>query len=111
VVEFHEISEKEWEKMPPALPPKPPNQWETLLAAVAAGKIVRVKVHPDRIKGMRIGMARVAASRLNMKLEFRTEGDELAIRRSDTPIEPKEPRERKPRRQKAKGEEPEEEEA
>ncbi len=99
MVEFHEISEKEWEKMPPPQPSKPPNQWEDVLEAVAAGKIVKIKVG-EKHKGVRIGLARTAASRRNMKLQFRLENGELAVRKDDRLIEPKEPRERKPRRRK-----------
>ena len=88
MVEFHDISEMEWEHMPSPKPPKPPNPWDELLGAVEAGRIVMIDVPQEKLRGVRIGIARTASARHGMKVDFRYEDGHLAIRRSEKSVTP-----------------------
>jgi hypothetical protein len=99
MVEYKEIPEREWEKYPPPTPPRPPNQWDEVLGVLEGGKIVELAVPEEKIRGTRIGLARSASTR-GFKLEFRYQNGKLAVRRSEKPLPPREPKERKPRAKK-----------
>ncbi len=94
-------SEEEWEKATPPQPPKKQNPWLDVIDEVEAGQIRRIPVADmNKLKGLRIGLARLAASR-QMKLEFRILDGNLMVRRSGREYqapEPKPPSERKPGR-------------
>jgi hypothetical protein len=99
VVEYKEITDREWEKYPSPTPPRPPNQWDEVLGVLEGGKAVELAVPEEKIRGTRIGMARSASTR-GFKLEFRYQDGKLAVRRSSKPLPVREPRERKPRTKK-----------
>lgn len=104
MVQFRELKDEEFERIPPPIPPKPPNQWDEILGVLESGKAIDLDVPEGKIKGMRIGLARAAASR-GMKLEFRPHDNDkrLAVRPAGE-LPPREPKERKPRTPKEKEE-------
>lgn len=80
MVSFRVISEKDWEKLPAPKPPAPPNPWDEVLGQLAEGKVIQMDVEDDKVKGVRIGLARSAANR-GMKLEFRQLGGTLSVKK------------------------------
>jgi len=106
MVDFKEITEREWEKFPPPTTPRPPNQWDEVLGVLEGGKLVELAVPEEKLRGTRIGLARSASTR-GFKLEFRYLAGKLAVRRSSKPLPPREPKERKPRAKKTVMEETE----
>lgn len=99
MVRFREITEQDWEKLPEPKPPRAPSQWDEVLGVVESGKIVELDIPEDKLKGTRIGLARVAATR-GFRLAFRSEGDKLAVRKSDKLLEHKQPKPRQTRKSK-----------
>ncbi len=97
---FEKATKHEWDIAPPPQPPKKASPWLPLLAEVKSGQIVKIPVGEEaKLKGLRIGLARLAASQ-QMKLEFRILDGHLLVRKSEQeyqPPEPKPPTERKPR--------------
>jgi hypothetical protein len=100
MMEFKTIDEKEWEKFPKPEPPKAPNRWDEVLGVLEGRQIVEMPVAEDKLRGVRIGLARSAATR-GFKLEFRYAHGRLAVRRSEMPVPPRQAKERKPRSRKA----------
>ncbi len=89
-MDFTEITEKEWASLPASTPAKAPRPWDAVLDAVEKGKIVQLEVVGDKqLRGTRIGLARSAALGRGMKLEFRVQGNTLAVRKSDKPMKVK----------------------
>ena len=107
MVEFKTIDRKEWDKFPTPQPTTPTNRWENVLVALESGGIVELQVPEDKLRGTRIGLARSASTR-GFKLVFRYDHGRLAVRRSDTLLEPREPKARKPRAKKGQNETSEE---
>lgn len=79
---YREISETEWERIPAPKASRPPNPWDEVVALLEAGKIVELEVSEEKLRGTRIGIARLAASR-GFRVEFRPHDGHLAMRRSD----------------------------
>ena len=100
MIDFKKIDQKEWEKFPEPQIAKAPNRWDEVLGILEGGDIVEIPVAEEKLKGVRIGLARSASSR-GFKLEFRYTSGRLAVRRSESPLAPREPKERKPRAKKA----------
>jgi hypothetical protein len=89
MMDFVEISEKEWASLPSSAVSKTPRPWDAVLDRLESGKIVQLEVAGDKaLRGTRIGLARSAAFR-GMKLEFRVQGNTLAVRKSDKPVKAK----------------------
>jgi hypothetical protein len=94
VMDFTEISEKEWASLPSSSPAKGPRPWDAVLDRLESGKIVQLEVAGDKqLRGTRIGLARSATFR-GMKLEFRVSGNTLAVRKSDKPVKARVPKEK-----------------
>lgn len=107
LIDFKKIGEKDWEKYPVPQVQKPVNRWDEVLGVLEGGSIVELPVAQEKLRGVRIGLARSAARR-GFKLEFRYNEGKLAVRRSEEPLAPREAKERKPRTRKAAAEPPEE---
>jgi hypothetical protein len=103
MVDFKKIGEKDWEKYPVPQIIKPLNRWDEVLGVLEAGEIVEIPAPEEKLRGMRIGLARSASTR-GFKLDFRYTDGSLAVRRSDKELPVKEPKERKPRTRKSKDE-------
>jgi hypothetical protein len=82
------------------------NRWDEALGVLESGKVIVIPVTEDKLKGVRIGLARSASTR-GFKLDFRYLDGRLAVRRSEKPLPVREPKERKPRTRKAKTEDEE----
>ncbi len=93
MVTFRKITQREWEKYPEPTPPKPTNRWDEVLGVLDGGDLVELEVTEDKLKGVRIGLARSASTR-GFRLDFRYMDNKLAIRKSTKPVAPKEPRTR-----------------
>jgi hypothetical protein len=102
-IAFKKINQKDWEKYPEPQIVKPVNKWNEVLDVLQAGDIVEIPVANEKLKGVRIGLARAAAAdNRRFKLEFRYTDGKLAVRKGVDlpPREEKESKERKPRTKK-----------
>jgi hypothetical protein len=89
MAEWHKISQREWDALPPPTSKKRESVWKDVLDELKEGEIIALVVPEGKLNGWRIGLARGAAS-LNMKLEFRQSGEQLIVRKSGQPYERKE---------------------
>lgn len=91
-MQWHEMSVQEWELLAPTTKGSP-SPWDRALDEIEAGTIVRIEpAEGQTIRGVRIGIARRAATR-GMKLEFRQIGESaLAVRKSSQPYQPRTPK-------------------
>lgn len=78
---YREISETEWQRIPAPKPARPPSQWDEVVALLESGTIVELEVSEEKLRGTRIGIARLAASH-GFRVEFRPHDGHLAMRRS-----------------------------
>jgi hypothetical protein len=90
-IKFKRLTKEEIAKLPPKkTPAKRADRWDEILDAVAEGDVISIPVEPpDSLRGMRIGVARVATGeRWRMKLEFREldDGRTLVIMKSEEPF-------------------------
>jgi hypothetical protein len=89
---FEIISEDEWQQMPPPQPSKVSTEWDEVLGLLEQGKIVQLRVKDQKdLKGKRILLGRRASTH-GFRIESRVEGDRLALKKSDKPLEQKKPK-------------------
>ncbi len=89
---FEKATKHEWDQAPPPQPPKKESPWLPLLHEVKSGQIVKIPVADEaKLKGLRIGLARLASSQ-QMKLEFRILHGNLLVKQSESPYQPPEPK-------------------
>ena len=103
---FEEMTPEEFEQLPePNSQPKVDPVWESLLDRLEGGGIVRIPVVENEVRGLRLAVWRRATKR-GFKVTLRYGDGFLAVRRSDQPIQEREPEPpTKGRRQKRKTEE------
>jgi hypothetical protein len=88
-VKFEIVEEAAWDALKPTSEKKP-GFWDEVLGVLESGKIVTLDVTPETLKamgfktigGVRIGLGRTATGR-GMRLDYRTQGNTLAVRRVD----------------------------
>ena len=88
MLQYEYLSDEEWERSAPPKKAKP-SPWDTLLAELEQGKILKLPIEDEKEKrGYRIGIARRA--RLHgYKVEFREVAGGLALKKGKTLV-PKE---------------------
>ena len=85
---FEEVDASVFDEYPrPAGPGKKVDpQWEELLSKLDQGSVIRLPLGDDsELRGLRLALGRRAASR-GFKVEPRTHGQTLVVRKSDHPL-------------------------
>ena len=89
--QFEEVDASVFDQYPrPAGPGKKIDpQWEELLTKLDQGSVIRLPLGDDsELRGLRLALGRRAAGR-GFKVETRTDGQTLVVRKSDQPMTPK----------------------
>ena len=89
--QFEEVDASVFDEYPqPAVPGKKVDpQWEDLLTRLEQGSVVRLPLSDENgLRGLRLALGRRAAGR-GFKVETRTDGQTLVVRKSDQPLTPK----------------------
>ena len=88
---FEEVESSVFDQYPqPAVPGKKADpQWEELLTKLDQGSVIRLPLGDEtELRGLRLALGRRAAGR-GFKVETRTDGQTLVVRKSDQPLKPK----------------------
>ncbi len=88
---FEEVDASVFDAYPqPAAPGKKVDpQWEELLTKLDQGSVIRLPLGDgSELRGLRLALGRRAAGR-GFKVETRTDGQTLVVRKSDQPLTPK----------------------
>ena len=89
--QFEEVDASVFDEYPqPVAPGKTIDpQWEELLTKLDQGSVIRLPLgEGSELRGLRLALGRRAAGR-GFKVETRTDGQTLVVRRSDQPLTPK----------------------
>ncbi len=89
--QFEEVDASVFDEYPqPAAPGKKADpQWEELLTKLDQGSVIRLPLGEEsELRGLRLALGRRAASR-GFRVETRTDGQSLVVRKSDQPLTPK----------------------
>ncbi len=89
--QFEEVNASVFDQYPqPAVPgTKIDPQWEGLLTKLDQGSVIRLPLGGEsELRGLRLALGRRAAGR-GFKVETRTDGQTLVVRKSDQPLTPK----------------------
>ncbi len=89
--QFEEVDASVFEEYPrPMVPGKKVDpQWEELLTKLDQGSVIRLPLGDEtELRGLRLALGRRAAGR-GFKVETRTDGRTLVVRKSDQPLTPK----------------------
>ncbi len=94
-LEFKVVDKKKWEELPVPTSTKKDDKYAAIIDALEAGEILEIPTADiKQMKGIRITLGRKASSR-GFKVEGRTEGNILYVKKSDEPTQPVERKERK----------------
>ena len=91
IEQFEEVDASVFDEYPQPLAPgkKADPQWEELLTKLDQGSVIRVPLGEESgVRGLRLALGRRAAGR-GFKVETRTDGQTLVVRKSDQPLTPK----------------------
>ncbi len=101
-ITYQEIPATEWEQFPVPTPKPKPDKYGELVTQLEQGKIVVLQTEDENdLRGKRIAIGRRARAQ-GFLAEFRVKGNQLAVRKSDSPIPESKPRQ--PKRRKKTGE-------
>ena len=81
---FEVVDESVWESLSSASKRKP-TKWDSILAQLEEGKIIRIPLDEKDKRSYRIGIGRTATSR-GYKVEFRDAEGSLVMRKTDRPL-------------------------
>jgi hypothetical protein len=71
---FQRISDDEWDKIPTTKPKSKESPWDDAIHAIIDGGAIAIPFEDEKdLRGMRIGIARRASKRFEIKLDFRTD--------------------------------------
>ena len=86
--QYEEVDSSVFDEYPQPLGPgkKVDPQWEELLTKLDQGSVIRLPLGDDSaLRGLRLALGRRAAGR-GFKVETRTDGQTLVVRKSDQPL-------------------------
>lgn len=90
-ITYKEIPLTEWEQFPLPSPKVKPDKYGELVALIEQGKVVVIEVADENdLKGKRIAIGRRARAQ-GFLAEFRVKENQLAVKKSDSPIPLKKP--------------------
>jgi len=94
-IEFTITDAKKWETLTPPEPAKKEDKYAKALDAIEAGEIIQIPTKDTKeMRGYRISFGRKSTAR-GFRVEYRIEGNILYIRKSEEPIQIKEPKKKK----------------
>lgn len=93
--EFTVVDKSKWEQLTPSIPAKKEDKYDKVLDALEAGEILRIPTKDAKeMKGLRITLGRKTSSR-GFRVEYRSEGDTLYVKKSDAPVTATKPKKEK----------------